>query len=155
MSESVLKQLAELSAMSVAHLKARWRSLYGIEPPTTYKRDYLIRRLAYRIQELAYGGLSESTRARLQQVTAEDMSSTGATGRKQRPRATGAVVVPGTRLIREWNGRRYEVTAGERGFEFEGRPYRTLTAIAKAITGAHHSGPRFFGLVQPGKGDPS
>jgi hypothetical protein len=150
MSDSVLRQLADLAAMPIAALRDRWRTLYGTEPPATYKRAYLIRRLSYRVQELAYGGLSEDARDQLRQIAAaDDFGVKARRARRLRRHREGPVA--GTRLIRDWNGRRYEVTATRDGFEFEGRRFRTLSAIAKAITGAHHSGPRFFGLVRQAK----
>ena len=147
MEPTVLKQLTELEDMSYAALKERWHSLYGAEPPA-YRRQHMIRRLAYRIQELAYGGLSDQTKAELEQIAEEDQRSrkNRAPARKKRK---GTQPVPGTRLIREWKGKRHEVTALADGFEYGGRPYRSLSAIAKAITGAHWSGPQFFGLRTP------
>ena len=128
-------------------LKEKWRSLYGTDPPA-YKRVHMIRRLAYRIQELAYGGLSDETRAELERIAEEDerQRQVGQTERRK-PKTTHPLA--GTRLVREWNGQRYEVTAVEGGFEYGGQRYRSLSAIAKAITGAHWSGPQFFGLRTP------
>jgi len=149
MDSTVLKQLAELQDMPYPVLKERWRSLYGTEPPA-YKRQHMIRRLAYRIQELAYGGLSDETKAELERIAAEDeQMRQQRKASRRKPKTTHPT--PGTRLIREWKGRRYEVTAIEDGFEYDGRRYRSLSAIAKAITGAHWSGPQFFGLRTPGK----
>jgi len=144
MTGSVLKQLAELPTLSGEELKRRWRSLYGTDPPT-YNKKYLIRRLAYRIQELAFGGLSKRTREHLEQLAATDTF-----GNKNNPmerrRRKGGMPIAGTRLVREWNGRRYEVTVVRGGFEFEGRRYRSLSGVTKAITGGHRNGPAFFGL---------
>ncbi len=109
-----------------------------------------MRRLAYRIQELAFGGLADETKTRLRQVAKEHPLSGGRKRRDRRVRRRN-VPVAGTRLIREWQGRRYEVTVLRDGFEFEGRRYRSLTAVARAITGTYHSGPRFFGLQPAGK----
>ena len=128
-------------------LKERWRSLYGTEPPA-YKREHIIRRLAYRIQELAYGGLPDETKAELERIAEEDeRRRQDARAQCRKPKTTHPLA--GTRLVREWNGRRYEVTAVEGGFEYGGRKYRSLSAVAKAITGAHWSGPQFFGLRTP------
>ena len=143
MEATIIQELTELTRMPVAGLKDRWRSLYGTEPPA-YKRQYLIKRIAYRIQELALGGLSEKAKAKLEQLASQD--SIGKT-RKQKCQCKNGIVA-GTRLIREWNGKQYLVTAVSGGFEYDGRRYRSLSAIAKAITGAHHSGPRFFGIQQ-------
>jgi len=131
---SVLKQVMELSTLDFAELKARWAELYGTEPPA-YNRAHLVKRLAYRIQELAYGGLSKEAQARL-----EGLGETRRSGRR------GDLPVAGTLLVREWQGKRCEVTVTRDGFEFEGRPYRSLSAIARTITGTSWNGPAFFGL---------
>ena len=149
MEPTVVRQLTELQDMPYAALKERWRSLYGAEPPA-YKRAHMIRRLAYRIQELAYGGLSDETKAELEQI-AEDDERQRQGGRTERRKPKSTHPLPGTRLVREWNGQRHEVTTVEGGFEYAGRKYRSLSAIAKAITGAHWSGPQFFGLWTPKK----
>jgi len=133
--QSVLKQVMELPTLGFAELKARWVELYGTEPPA-YNRAHLVKRLAYRIQELAYGGLSEGARERLEGL--------GETRRPSRPRRD--LPVAGTLLVREWQGRRYEVTVTRGGFEYKGRPYRSLSAIAKAITGTQWNGKAFFGF---------
>jgi hypothetical protein len=149
METTILKQLADLEGMPYPALKERWRSLHGTEPPA-YKRQHMVRRLAYRIQELAYGGLPDETQAELEQIAREDQRRRQeARGRRRKP--TDAHPLPGTRLIREWNGQRHEVTAVEGGFEYGGRKYRSLSAVAKAITGTHWSGPAFFGFRTPGK----
>ena len=149
MEATILQELTELGKMSLAGLKDRWRSLYGTEPPK-YKRQYLIKRLAYRIQELAYGGLSDQAKAELERIAQEDdRQRQGARAQHRKPKDTHPLA--GTRLIREWNGQRHEVTAVEGGFEYNGRRYKSLSTIAKAITGAHWSGPQFFGLRTPRK----
>ena len=151
MEMTVLQELAELQDMPHAALKDRWRSLYGTEPPA-YKRQHMVRRLAYRVQELAYGGLSDETKAELERIAEEDeRQRQGARAERRKPKDTHPL--PGTRLVREWKGRRHEVTAIEGGFEYDGRRYKSLSAIAKAITGAHWSGPQFFGLRTPRKDD--
>jgi hypothetical protein len=148
MSDMVLRQLAELPTLSVGELRGRWRDLYGAEPPGSYKSQYLIRRLAWRIQELAYGGLSESARATLKQVADED----AATARRPSSRKREMdLPVSGTRLIRDWNGEPHEVLVARDGFDYHGRRYRSLSAVAKVITGAHRSGPAFFGLKASNK----
>lgn len=150
MEKTLLQEVTALAGMSYATLKDRWRTLYGTEPPA-YKRQHMVRRLTYRIQELALGGLSDHVKAEIERIAAED--DFGVRGRKAgRRRRENNGPVAGTRLIREWRGRRYVVTAIRDGYEYDGRKYRSLSAIAKAITGAHHSGPRFFGLAQSGRG---
>jgi len=147
MSSSVLKQIAALGGLSAAELKERWRDLNGTEPPR-YNRDFLLKRLAHRVQELAHGGLSESARSRMNQALEEagfdDLG--GEPERRKESRHKPDIPVAGTRLVREWRGRRYEATIVPGGFEFEGRRYRSLTAITKAITGTHWNGRAFFGL---------
>ncbi len=144
METTVLQQVTELSGMAYSTLKDRWRSLYGTDPPA-YKREHMIRRLAYRIQELAYGGLSDAAKEQLAQIAGADNFGDQAT-RKKRRKVKSTQPLPGTRLIREWRGVQHEVTAVTGGFEYQGRPYRSLSAVAKAITGSHWSGPQFFGL---------
>lgn len=145
MKQSVLKQVAELPELDSDQLKERWRALFGSDPPA-YNKPYLIKRLAYRIQALAFGGLSEAAQAELRDALQEDE---GLPGRMQRRRRKPGIPVVGTRLVREWQGNRYEVTVVSGGFEFEGRKYRSLSAITKAITGTHWNGPGFFGLRKP------
>jgi hypothetical protein len=147
MSTTVLKQIADLERMTARELHERWWQLIGTEPPR-YNRDCLIRRLAYRIQELAHGGLALTAREKMNRLLDDagydDIGAVRAS-RRGLPRKRGPAIL-GTRLIREWNGERHEVTAVEGGFEFRGRRYRSLSAIAKLITGTHWSGPAFFGL---------
>jgi hypothetical protein len=140
---TVLAQIAEIERMSLAELRTRWRELFATDPPG-YSRELFVRRLAYRVQELAFGGLSPTTREKLASIAASiDACNGNGNGLKRRRRDD---ILPGTRLVREWNGRRYEVVVAKDGFEFEGRPYRSLSAIAEAITGAHWNGKLFFGL---------
>ena len=151
-SDSTLRQITQLNKLSFSELQARWRSLLGNEPPA-YHRRFLVKRLAYRIQELAYGGLSETTRAQmadiLQDAGLDEQASIPGRGRTQK--RPNDLPLAGTRLVREWNGRRYEVTVASGGFVFEGRRYRSLTAITKAITGTHWNGRAFFGLRNGGR----
>lgn len=147
MSHNVLSQIAQIRQLSFPELQERWRALFGTEPPA-YNRRFLVKRLIYRIQELAYGGLSESAQSWmadiLQDAGLDDQASISGKGRIQkRPQDAP---LPGTRLAREWNGKRYEVTIALGGFIYEGRRYRSLTAITKVITGTHWNGRAFFGL---------
>ena len=150
MKRSVVKQIAELPTLPIDRLKERWRALYGTEPPA-YNRAHLVKRLAYRVQELAYGGISEIAMAQLRDRVEDgnlgvDTPGNGRTAPKKRDLNRPAA---GTRIIREWNGQRYEVTVVHDGFEFQGRRFRSLTAVAKALTGVHRNGPAFFGLRTP------
>jgi hypothetical protein len=140
MTDSVLAQLAALKTAPVADLKQKWRDLFDREPPP-YNRRFLESRLAYRIQELAYGGLSEETVKRLEAIAEELEGKRGRQyfGLKNRP-------IAGTRLIREWNGVEHCVTVRNSDFEYRGRPFKSLSAIAKHITGTQWNGLVFFGL---------
>lgn len=140
MADSVLAQLAALKTAPVADLKQKWRDLFEREPPP-YNRRFLESRLAYRIQELAYGGLSEDTLERLDAL-ADELEGKGA----RRRSAPVNRSIAGTRLIREWNGVEHCVTVRQADFEYQGRPYRSLSAIAKHITGTQWNGLVFFGL---------
>jgi hypothetical protein len=126
---------------SLEDLRCEWRRLYRSEPPRI-SRDLLLRGIAYRLQELEHGGLSKTTRRKLK--TLEKMFRT--TGRVA-PNP-GVSLKPGARLVREWRGRAHTVTVTEDGFDYAGTSYPSLTRIAKKITGAHWSGPRFFGLLR-------
>jgi hypothetical protein len=147
MNQTVLKQVAELPHLATSVLKERWRLLYGSDPPTA-NRNYLVQRLTYRIQELAFGGLSDETKDRLREI-ADEEDYGGRTKRAQRRRRrTEGLPMPGTKLVRTWRGQRIEVTVTRDGFEHEGRVYRSLSALAKTITGSHLSGRAFFGLTR-------
>ena len=144
MTTGVLKQIAELPTLPYDRLKALWREYFGAEPPA-YRRGFLIRGLAHRIQELAYGGLSSAHQARLEALIAEDDGTRN--GRKRiRSAPKGEQLLLGTRLVREWKGVAHEVTVIEGGFEYQGRRYRSLSAAARAIAGTRWNGPLFFGL---------
>ena len=137
----VLPRLAALQAAPIAHLKRQWRELFGKEPPP-FSRSYIQSRLAYRIQELAYGGLKPETRARLEALGAQ---LDGGNVVLRRIRADSRPL-PGTRLVREYDGVQHVVTVRADDFEFEGRPYQSLSAIARHITGTRWNGWTFFGL---------
>ncbi len=141
---SVLRQMALLQSMSLAQLREKWLDLYGEEPPQ-YKKQFLIKRLAYRIQELFYGGLSEQAKVHLQQAAKEDPVAT-VNRRIPEERKSNEAILPGTRLVRVWNDRRYEVVAQSAGFEYDGRIFRSLSAVAREITGTRWNGKVFFGL---------
>jgi hypothetical protein len=135
------QRIVALNELTAQQLRAEWRRLYRSQPPRM-SRDLLIRTIAYRMQELAYGGLSKATQRKLDALTKELKSK-------------GSIVVtpgmslrPGTRLVREWRGRTHTVVAAENGFEYAGKTFPSLTKIAHAITGAHWSGPRFFGVIR-------
>jgi len=151
MEPTVLQQVAALRKMPLDALRQRWRALFGTDAPG-YSAEHMVRRLAYRLQELHYGGLADPAREELAQVATEDAGA-GKGRRSSRRKAKAAnAPAPGTRLVREWRGQRHEVTVCHDGtFEYAGKWFRTLTAAARAICHQHCSGPRFFGLVSPGK----
>ena len=146
--QGILRQLAELDDLPTEELKARWRALYGKEPPR-FNRQFLIKRLAYRIQELAYGGMPDELRNRMDRLLeAEGYNELGVKVRDRKP-ATDRPI-PGTMFIREWEEERHEVTVREDCFEYQGMPGRSLSAIARKITGTRWNGPAFFGLRKAG-----
>lgn len=145
MSESVLKQLTELSKLESDGLKAHWRLLFGSEPPG-YNRGFLIKRLAYRIQELRFGGIDSYTRVKMDAILNQDGYDEIGVRSRYSQKSRNYIPVPGTCLIREWKGRRCEVVVLRDGFQFEGRKYRSLSAIAREITGKQWNGLVFFGL---------
>ena len=138
---STLKQIAALENMSQAELKEKWRELFGTEPPA-YRRGFLVKGLAYRLQELTHGGLSVATERKLTEMVEEQETSKTAKGR----RADSNNLIRGTRLVREWQGVEHHVTTLDDGFEWQGKKYKSLSAVARAITGTRWSGPLFFGI---------
>ena len=142
MKHNVLNQLAELDNLSISELKKKWRSLFETEPPR-YNRTFLVKRLAYRIQELAYGGLSDETKARMDGI----LKTAGCDELGRLPhKKNSSAYLPGTSFIREWRGERHEVLVLADGFEYRGRQFKSLSAIAREITGTRWNGPLFFGV---------
>ena len=144
-SADLSAKLAALENLDAASLRAEWRRLYRSHPPKRAGRDLLARAIAYKLQVRALGGLSAATKRKLrafaEQLERGDEADFGA----------GISLKPGAKLVREWHGETYSVTTLEQGFEFDGRRYRSLSKIAREITGAHWSGPRFFGLKRAPK----
>jgi Protein of unknown function (DUF2924) len=132
-------EIARLRVLDLEGLRREWRRLYHREPPRI-SRDLLVLGLGYRLQEIAQGGLSKAARRKLQTI-AKALRTNGRVGP-----APSLSLKPGARLVREWGGRTHTVTVTEDGFEYAGENYPSLTKIAQKITGAHWSGPRFFGL---------
>ncbi|MCD6153946.1 MAG: DUF2924 domain-containing protein, partial [Syntrophobacterales bacterium] len=120
---SVLRQLATLQNMTLEQLREKWLDLYGSDPPR-YKKQFLVKRLAYRIQELFYGGLSETAKTHLRQIAQDDPVAT-VERKVPEERKSNENILPGTRFVRVWNDRRYEVVAREKGFEYDGRIFRS------------------------------
>lgn len=136
---SLLRQINEIQRMSLNELRKKWVDLFGSDPANLSKQ-YMVRRLAYRVQELTHGGLSQASREKLACWAENPMQAEKKTVREK------TSLQLGTRLLRDWHGERYEVIVQEDGFLFQGKAYRSLSAIARSITGRHCGGRRFFGL---------
>jgi len=121
-----------------------WRDLFGQAPSPSLRRETLIPILAYRIQEQAFGGLKESIARKLRELAEERAGDAKPLQSSLRPKS-------GTRYVREYNGKLHEVTVLETGYEYDGTIYRSLTEIAKVITGSKWSGPAFFGQRRASK----
>lgn len=139
--EEVERALEALDDLDHAALKERWRALGGGDPPKRLSRQLLLRALAHAIQEKAFGGLSSAMRQRLHRLAAELQSTGRVSSIRRKP-----MFKPGTRLIREWQGCTHEVAILEQGFQWNGEIYRSLSAIARSITGTRWNGHVFFGL---------
>jgi hypothetical protein len=137
----VNRQIAELADRSTHELRLAWRQLHRTGPPQGLSRDLLIRALANQLQEWIRGRASGALRRRLQNLAGE-FDRDGASF------DPGVVLKTGTTLVRRWRGHAHSVLVREDGFEYQGQRYRSLTMIAERITGAHWSGPRFFGLIK-------
>jgi hypothetical protein len=130
-----------MQKLSVNELKAKWQALFG-NPAPNNARAFLELRIGYRIQELTYGGLTRETR-RVLDLLADEVE--GKISRKSMVADPRNPVV-GTRLVREWDGAEHTVTVLRDGYEWQGRKFRSLSAVAKAITGTNWNGFRFFGM---------
>lgn len=133
-------ELADLKACTTKQLKARWHQVMRCPAPDIGP-DLLRRTISYKIQERVHGKLPRSTASAIAKI-GERLSRTGEVS------TATPQLKPGTRLTRSWHGKMHQVLVCEDGFEFEGRSYNSLSRIAQAITGAHWSGPRFFGLAR-------
>ena len=134
-------EIAGLVDRSTQELRRAWLTLYHTGPPLGLSRDLIIRGLADKLQQRAHGGPSRALQRRLQTLAGE--LEKGA-----RCFDPGMVLKTGASLVRQWRGHTYTVLVREDGFEYEGQCYRSLSVIAARITGAHWSGPRFFGLTK-------
>lgn len=164
LDERIEEEVAGLGDLPREELVARWIKAYGCPPPKGVKRGLLERAAAWHLQAKHFGNLSPITRKAIRDAIKQGNSRGPAPGSLKRDSAAPngdpapnsnrqisrpvakTLVRPGTRLVREWNGRTHFVDVAEDGFVFDGKTYRSLSAIAKRITGAHWSGPRFFGL---------
>jgi len=143
--EKLSAEIAGLESLDLHQLRIRWKLLYEIEAPPHLSRDWLRRAVAYRMQENVLGGLKPATRRLLNRVSEDARTS------KRSKVVTTRKVGPNTILIREWGGTRHEVTVVENGAMFRGKRYRSLSHVARVITGSQWSGPLFFGLRAPAK----
>ena len=151
---TIAKQVADLEKLPTPKLVERYTELFG-QQPHSKNRTWLWRNVAWKLQEQHYGGLSEPAQARLAELMAEtvlppapDPSVRTTTLRHAR---TKPLVAPGTALTRSWRGREYRVEVLNEGYVLDGVTYRSLSAVATAITGGHWNGRLFFGLSKRGK----
>jgi DUF2924 family protein len=133
-------EIALLESLDLDQLRARWKILYETEAPPRFSRDLLMRAVAYRMQERVLGGLKPATRRQFERISQD--------ARARRPIRVAPVrqLAPGALLIREWRGTKHQVTVLESGVMFRGKQYRSLSEVARVITGNRWSGPLFFGL---------
>lgn len=131
-------EIDHLTSMNLAELRVEWRRLFGDAAPRL-SAEMTKRALAYRLQEKQQGGLTSAVRRRLLAIGSGPDVDTAPSANE---------ITPGTRLLREWNGRTYSVLSTPTGYEYDGRTFNSLSAIARDITGARWSGPRFFGLTE-------
>jgi len=134
------EEIALLESLDTNQLRARWKNLYGIAAPLRFSRDLLRRAIAYRMQEDQLGGLKPTTRRLLERV------AQNARARRPIRVAPATKLMPGTVLLREWSGTQHRVTVLEGGVMFRGIRHRSLSEVARLITGSHWSGPAFFGI---------
>ena len=129
--------LDALASLKRCELVARWRTTANARPRKHLSAPFMIKAIGFEVQCKAFGYSSKSTERPLKAIARGDVAKT----------KLAAFIKPGTHLMREWNGRTYQVEATKEGYVLDGTMYRSLSAIAKKITGAHWSGPRFFGLA--------
>jgi len=160
MKPNVKRELAALAKMTAGQLRQRYADLFG-EPSRSGNRQWLFRRCAWRIQALAEGDLSERARRRARELAQDADLRLRPPQREPVEQASGVVQsgalslaqderlpMPGTIITRDFKGRRHYVKVLPNGFEYEGQYYRSLSSVAKAITGSHWSGYRFFNLTK-------
>mgnify|MGYP001799687652 FL=1 len=134
--------LDRLEELLIAELREEWARCHGAPAPSL-SADLLRFGIAHRLQEKRHGGISRETKRILLQT-----SRSATLGSKRSASPPRRKLAPGTRLVRDWHGTGHTVTVREKGFEYDGQVWRSLTAIASAITGTHRNGPRFFGLAR-------
>jgi hypothetical protein len=141
-SEKLAQELKDLETRGDDELKKRWRSLYGTNPPQKIHRSLLIAAVAYRMQENALGALKSSVRRHLMQVQAANNPTTS----RPSPHHPSPRLRTGTVLVRDWGGVTHQVKVLGDGIVFRGKRYKSLSEVARLITGSRWSGPLFFGL---------
>ena len=142
-------ELQQLRQKSTVMLHDDWQRLMGTPPPSKLSRDLLMRTIADKLQEAALGGLPPTAKRKLAALILRGEKGMGTSAATPMLR-----LKPGSKLVRAWHGKTHTVLVLEDGFEHEGQRYTSLTQIANAVTGAHWSGPRFFGLVTPQRATP-
>ena len=139
----VTRQLAALRRMDIHELREKYAELYGYET-SAVNMAMLRKRLAYRIQEIYFGGLTTAEKAILESIANKD-----AKAKLEKVKPQRGIIIEGTRFSREWHGRVYEtVVTAEGKFEYDGRLFRSLSAVAKEITGTQWNGKAFFGIKE-------
>jgi Protein of unknown function (DUF2924) len=140
-------EIGRLPDLSLEELRARWKALFGNPAPVSLRRRFLAHAIAYQLQVNAYGGLSASAKRRLREIAAAV--------RRGDPGVAGIAtrIRPGTQLIRQWRDQTHTVTATNDGFEWNGRIFKSLSAIARQITGTNWNGYTFFGIKQAPPGN--
>ena len=139
----VQDELERIVSLPTHRLRIEWRRYLRNEPPRRLSRDQLLRAVTYKMQERVYGGLTQAAKKTLRDLAAK-ITAEGVNGAL----SLSPTLKPGMRLVREWRGQMHSVLVLGNGFEYHDHRYRSLTEIARHITGAHWSGPRFFGVVQ-------
>lgn len=140
MTPRLLHKVKHLEALEIDALRAGWRQIFKSSPPKSARREFLVRILAHAAQEQVYRALSKSCDKALREFELQRCLTDSP------PAAPEAKLLPGARLIRQWGGTPHEVVVMNRGYAYRGSTYASLSEIARHITGARWSGPRFFGL---------
>jgi Protein of unknown function (DUF2924) len=140
MPEPIPTRLSDLRERDRVALSDLWRQLFAASPPTKLRRDLMIPILAYRIQEKTFGSLKAVTRTRLRQLAA------GFAKGQDPSQSSKPTLKPGTRLVREWRDEVHLVNVEANGYEYKGGRYKSLSQVARLITGTRWSGPLFFGI---------
>lgn len=140
-------ELRQLPALSLVELRSHWKKLFGHPAPKSLRRNFLARAVAYQMQVVAYGGLSATTKRRLREIA--NAVRTGDANAMLGSRR----IKPGTQMIRQWQNTTHTVTALAEGFEWNGQTYKSLSAVANAITGTNWNGFAFFGIKRAPSGN--